>query len=88
MHLVKLTKKDLQGFRNEETFLRIYDKSKLFAKKNGLANDEVRNTRLKRNCTFNKNLDDYLVDSTLGKTQNINTTQNVKSEVFYAVIDR
>ncbi|XP_025193424.1 zinc finger MYM-type protein 1-like [Melanaphis sacchari] len=84
----KSTKKDLQGFRNEETFLRIYDKSKLFAKKNGLANDEVRNTRLKRNCTLNKNLDDYLVDSTLGKTQNINTTQNVKSEVFYAIIDR
>lgn len=78
MHLVKSTKRDLQGFRNEEIFLQIYDKSKLFAKKNGLANDEIRNTRLKRNCTFNKNLDDYLVDSTLGKTQNINTTQNVK----------
>lgn len=88
MHLVKSTKKDLQGFRNEETFLQIHDKSKLFAKKNGLANDEVRNTRLKRNCTFNKNLDDYLVDSTLGKTQNTNITQNVKSEVFYAIIDR
>jgi hypothetical protein len=33
MHLVKSTKNDLQDFCNEETFLRIHDKSKLFAKK-------------------------------------------------------
>lgn len=56
-------------------------------KKNGIANDEVRKIRLKRNCTFNKNLGDYLVDSTLGKAQNTNITQNVKSKVFYAIID-
>jgi len=88
MHLIKSTKKDLQGFRNEETFFKIHDKSKLFAKKNGLANDEERKVRLKRNCTFNTNLDDYLVDSTLGKAQNTNITLNIKSEVFYAIIDR
>ncbi|KAL4103804.1 hypothetical protein QTP88_019139 [Uroleucon formosanum] len=54
---------------------------------NGLPNDEVKKVRLKRNCTFNKNLNDYLVDSTLGKAQNTNTTQNVKSEVFYIIIE-
>lgn len=88
MNLVESTKKDLQNFRSENMYFQIHDKSKLFAKKNGIVDDELKKERLKRNLTISKNLDDYFVNSTLGKSQKTNTTQTLKSEVFYATVDR
>jgi len=89
MNLVESTNKELQAFRNEESYSKIYEKSQLFAKENGITDDrKLRNERLKRNLTLNKKFDNYFVNSTVGKNRKTTNTQTVRTELFYGIIDR
>lgn len=92
MNLVNSTKENLKNLRNDETYNRIYEKSKQFAIKNKVLveENEERNNRLKRKLSFNKNLDNFFVNSTLGKS-NVKFTNAVKSlkvDVLYIIIDK
>lgn len=90
MDLVKSTKEDIHALRNDESYVNINEKSKLFAIKNGLTDKEaqLKNKQLQRNLIFNKHLNDYYVDSTLGKMNRLECTESAKSEVYFAIIHR
>lgn len=90
MDLVKSTKDDLHALRNDEMYLKISEKSILFASKNGLNNQEyqLKHKRFQRNLVLNKHLNDYYVNSTLGKTNELESRDSIKSKVYFAIIDR
>lgn len=92
MNLINSTKENLKNLRIDQTYNRIYEKSKQFAIKNKMLveENEERNNRLKRKLSFNKNLDNFFVNSTLGKS-NVKFTNAVKSlkvDVLYIIIDK
>jgi len=90
MDLVESTKDDLHALRNDEMYLKISEKSILFASKNGLNNQEyqLKHKRFQRNLVLNKHLNDYYVNSTLGKTNELESRDSIKSKVYFAIIDR
>jgi len=90
MDLVKSTKDDLHALRNDEMYLKISEKSRLFASKNGLNNQEyqLKHKRFQRNLVLNKHLNDYYVNSTLGKTTELESRDSIKTKVYFAIIDR
>lgn len=90
MDLVKSTKDDLHELRNDEMYLKISEKSILFASKNGLNNQEyqLKHKRFQRNLVLNKHLNDYYVNSTLGNTNELESRDSIKSKVYFAIIDR
>lgn len=90
MDLVQSTKEDLKALRNDEIYFKISEKSRLFANKNGLNSKEyqLKQRRFQRNLSFNKHLNDYYVNTTLGKTDELESRDSLKSEVYFAIIDR
>lgn len=92
MNLVNSTKESLQNLRNDETYKNIYEQSKQIALQNKVRveENEERNNRLKRNISFNKNFKDYLVTSTLGKSNSkgMRAVPTLETEVLYSIIDR
>lgn len=92
MNLVNSTKESLQNLRNYETYKNIYEQSKQIALQNKVRveENEERNNRLKRNISFNKNFKDYLVTSTLGKSNSkgMRAVPTLETEVLYSIIDR
>jgi len=92
MNLVNSTKESLQNLRNDETYKNIYEQSKQIALQNKVRveENEERNNRVKRNISFNKNFKDYLVTSTLGKSNSkgMRAVPTLETEVLYSIIDR
>lgn len=87
INLVNSTKNDLNNLRNDEVFNQIFEKCKKYASKYDfiIDEDESKNIKRKRNIAFNKNLNNYLVDSTLGKFHKPELMNNIKFEIFFSV---
>lgn len=84
INLINTTKNELLLLRTDVAFIKMKEKAMLYTKKN--VKKDIRN---KRSFNYNKKLDDYYVESTIGKSGLKQTCSlNIKQDILYVVIDR
>jgi len=88
MLLVKSTRNNILKLRCEESWLKFHQKATARA----ICNDikiQTHNKHEKRKQTFNKHLNDYFVQTTLGRDKTKEKdVSNMKVELLYQVVDR
>lgn len=88
MLLVKSSRNNILKLRCEESWLKFHRKATDIAISNGIKT-QTRSKHEKRKQTFNKHLNDYFVQSTLGRAGcKEKDVSSLKVELLYQVIDR
>jgi hypothetical protein len=88
MLLVKYSRNNILKLRCEESWLKFHQKAIDIAICNGIKM-QTHNKHEKRKQTFNKHLNDYFVQTTLGRDKNKEKDiSSMKVELLYHVVDR